>query len=191
LTTAALALGSTVNSAISAAGARDRYTFTLPRAGMLYFDALTNNDNFNWTLTGPTGTVVNTRSFTRSDSFNIDNSVGISVPAGDYALTVAAVGTTTGNYSFRLSAYSSATPLTPGTPVSASLSPANETDLYQFTAAAGDRFFFDVQAYASGAISEWRLIDPYGNVLFTSAFSNAAAADVDVLTLAQPGTYTL
>ncbi len=188
--TAALALGSTVNSSITAAGARDRYTFTLPSAGMLYFDALTNNGNFNWTLTGPTGTVVNARTFTRSDSFNIDNSVGISVPAGDYALTVAAVGTTTGNYSFRMSAYSQATPLTPGTPVSGSLSPANETDLYQFTAAAGDRFFFDMQAY-TGGLSTWRLMDPYGNLLFTSAFSSAAQADVDAMTLAQPGTYTL
>jgi RHS repeat-associated protein len=188
--TAALTLGSTVNSSISATGARDRYTFTLPGAGMLYFDALTNNDNFNWTLTGPTGTVVNARSFTRSDAFNIDNGVGISVPAGDYALTVAAVGTTTGNYSFRLSTYVSATPLTPGTPVSGSLSPANETDLYKFTAAAGDRFFFDMQAY-TGGLSTWRLVDPYGNFLFSSAFSVAAQADVDVLTLAQPGTYTL
>src|SRR5262249_27209610 len=118
------------------------------------------------------------------------NSGLISVPAGDYALTVAAVGTTTGNYSFRLSAYASATPLTPGTPVSANLSPANETDLYQFTAAAGDRFFFDMQAYAGGT-SLSRLIGPSGNVLFTSAFSSAAGADVDVQTLAQAGTYTL
>ena len=91
--TAPLTLGSTVNASIAAAGERDRYTFTLPSAGMLYFDALTNNSNFNWTLTGPAGTVVNGRSFTASDSF--DGNPVLSVPAGDYALTVAAVGTNT------------------------------------------------------------------------------------------------
>ena len=65
--------------------------------------------------------------------------------------------------------------LTPGTPVSGELNPANETDLYRFTAAAGDRFYFDVQARTNGGNSLWRLIDPYGNVLFTTSFANTLA----------------
>ena len=55
------------------------------------------------------------------------------------------LGDQTGAYSFRLWDLAQATPLTPGTPVSGTLSPANETDLYRFTAAAGDRFSFDVR----------------------------------------------
>ena len=83
-----------------------------------------------------------------------------------------------------------ATALTPGTPVSGSLSPANETDLYQFDAAAGDRFYFDVQARSGTSSAWWLLIDPYGNVLFISGF-NTTSGDVDTLTLPRSGRYTL
>src|SRR5947207_8324215 len=55
------------------------------------------------------------------------------------------VGDATGAYQFRLLDLASATALTPGTPVNGTLDPATETDLYRFTAAAGDQFFFDVQ----------------------------------------------
>src|SRR5262249_20742081 len=103
-----------------------------------------------------------------------------------------AAGSSTGNYSLRLSELSSATPLTPGTAVSGGLAPANETDFYRFTASAGDRFFFDVVARTNGGNSDWRLIHPYRNMLFSTGFTGTTtSSDVDVLTLAQPGTYTL
>jgi hypothetical protein len=95
------------------------------------------------------------------------------------------VGSHTGSYSFRLGELSAATTLVPGTPVSGSLDPAIETDLYRFDAAAGERFFFDVQARSGAINATWRLIDPYGNVLFNSGFNNTIASDVDVLTLAR------
>src|SRR5262249_26386824 len=182
-------LGSTVSGAIATAGAQGRYSFTLSSPALLYFDALTNSSNLTWTLTGPAGTAVNARSFVSSDSGGNSNPV-VSVPAGDYTLTTDLPGDQTGTYAFRLWDLAQATPLTPGTPVSGSLSPANETDLYRFTASAGDRFFFDVLARTNPGSSNWRLIDPYGNVLFNTLF-NGANPDVDVLTLTQPGTYTL
>src|SRR5262249_56366487 len=111
-----------------------------------YFDALTNNANLNWTLAGPTGTVVSARPFTSSDGFNFSSTPALNLVAGDYVLTIAGQGTTTGAYSFRLWDLAQATALTPGTPVSSDLSPANETDLYRFAANAGDRFFFATQA---------------------------------------------
>src|SRR5262249_19208664 len=167
-------------------GEQDRYTFSLAVTSLLYFDALTNNSNLTWTLTGLAGTAVSNRRFDQSDGTPL-----ISVPPGDYTLTIDVPGEATGAYSFRLSDLAAATPLTPGTPVSGSLNPANETDLYRFTSAAGDRFFFDVLARTNGGGSAWRLVDPYGNVLFSSLFGSTASSDVDVLTLAQPGTYTL
>ena len=125
--------------------------------------------------------------------------------AGDYTLTVTGGSLLqnnvlgleqgppgeTGPYQFRLSDLAAATALTPGTPVSGSLDPANETDLYRFTAAAGDRFYFDLTARTAPGHSAWRLFDPYGNQLFNKPFNDPTSSDVDALTLAQPGDYTL
>src|SRR5262249_47815404 len=132
VSTSALTLGSTVNSVLATAGKQDRYTFTLPTATQLYFDALTSNFNLNWTLTGPGGTAVANRTFLGSES-DISSNPMIRVPAGDYALTIDLPGDQTGAYAFRLSDVASAAPLTPGTPVSGELNPANETDPYKFT----------------------------------------------------------
>jgi hypothetical protein len=180
------ALGSLVSDSIAAAGEQDRYRFTLPADGLLYFDSQTNNQSLTWTLVGPTGTVVSARNFAASDGGSLVNPV-LNLVAGDYTLTVAASGSATGNYAFRLWDLAQATPLTPGTPVSGDLTPASKTDLYQFNAAAGDRFFFDAQARTGAPGATWRLIDPYGNIVFgTSSFADPSF-DVDVQTLARPG----
>ena len=181
-----LVLGSLVSDAISVAAEQDRYSFSLPAAALLAFDALTPNANIMWSLTGPTGTVVSNRSFTGSDAAN-GNPV-LSLPTGNYVLTVAATGTNTGIYSFRLSDLATATVLTPGTPVTGSFDPANETDLFKFNAQGGDRFYFDSVARTNTGNSRWRLVDPFGNVLFASFFTGG---DVDSMTLAKAGTYSL
>ena len=54
-------------------------------------------------------------------------------------------GEATGAYSFRVSEMSSATVITPGTATSGSLDPANETELFRFTALANERYSFNVQ----------------------------------------------
>ena len=142
-----------------------------------------------WTLTGPTGTVVSNRAFNTSDGSNVLNPV-VNVPAGDYTLTVDGSGDATGAYSFRLSDLAAAIALTPGTPVSGALSPANETDLYRFEVAAGDRLYFDAQARAGAPNARWRLINPFGAVRFSSEFSNAAS-DVGDIILDASGTFAL
>ena len=104
-----LTLGSIVNESIAVTGEQDRYTFTLDSASLLYFDSRTNDSRFQWTLTGPAGTAVSARAFTSSDGFGVVNPLNL--VAGDYTLTVAASGSTTGAYSFRLSDPSAATGL--------------------------------------------------------------------------------
>ena len=105
--------------------------------------------------------------------------------AGNYTLMVDGTVDHTGSYSFRLSDLASATPITPGTPVSGTLNPGNATNLYKFNANAGDLFYFDQQSL-SGGNTYWRLIDPYGQQVWFNSFS-----DVDTQTLAFTGTYTL
>ena len=178
-----LTLGSTVSGTITVPFAEDNYTFTLTGPSLLYFDSLTNNSGLAWTLVGPAGAAVSERSFTNSENSNPI----LNLVAGDYTLTVIGADEATGTYQFRLWDLAQASPLTPGTPVSDQLAPANETDLLSFTASAGDRFFFDAQARSGAAGSRWRLIDPYGNILFNQSLS----ADVDTTTVSQAGAYTL
>src|SRR5207244_2560613 len=101
VTTTPLTLGSTVSGALATPGEQDRYSFTLAGATLLYFDALTNNNNLTWTLTGPAGTAVSSRAFT-TGVFEFDVNPVVGVPAGDYTLTIDLPGDQTGAYAFRL-----------------------------------------------------------------------------------------
>ena len=190
-TTQPLTLGSTVNSSLAAPGEQDRYTVTLASASLLYFDALTNDGNFAWSLSGPVAPVSD-RSFTDSDGFSISVDPVLALPAGSYTLTVSGSGQTTGAYSFRLLDLSQAAPLTTNTTVNGKLSPANSTNLHRFSASAGVSYYFEsyyIPYTLDGSVirPQWRLIDPYGNVLFNTSL----ASDADPLTLAVSGTYTL
>jgi large repetitive protein len=188
--TAALALNATTTGSIAHPGQRDFYTFTLDEGGRYYFDSLTNNSSLNWTLSGPRGVVVSARAFTGSDS--IDGFSLLDLVAGDYVLTVTGNGETTGNYAFRLLAVDAiSTAIETATPVSGVLDPAARTDIYNFTAAAGERFYFDITARAGGGDVYWRLLDPFGRAVFGPASMNSTGSDIDVTTLAFDGTYTL
>src|SRR5262249_26814311 len=138
-----LTLDSVVSQAISVAGERDVYTFTLAQPARLYFDTLTSTSTILWSLAGPAGAAVRNRPFNASDGATLSANPVLALPAGAYALTVAGSGSSTGAYQFRLWDLASAVAITPGTAFSGSLGPANETDLYRFAATAGDRFFFD------------------------------------------------
>jgi DNA polymerase III delta prime subunit len=107
----ALALGATQSEAITVAGQRDVYHFTLDDAKRVYFDFLAANTNYDhyylrWTLSGPQGAVASNRPFRASDSS--DGTSIFDLGPGEYTLTVQApVDTTyaadiTGSYSFRL-----------------------------------------------------------------------------------------
>ena len=70
----------------------------------------------------------------------------LNLPAGDYTLTVDGPGDTTGAYSFRLLDLAAGDGPDARHAGQRQPHPGQQTDLYRFTAAAGDRFFFDVQA---------------------------------------------
>jgi hypothetical protein len=71
--------------------------------------------------------------------------------------------------------------------VNGSLNPANETELYRFTAAAGDRIRLEYISKTQLPNAFWRLANPYGAVVHTASFN----ADSGVLALGSAGIYTL
>jgi hypothetical protein len=182
-----LSLNTTLTEAIDEAGEVDRYTFTLGGTTRIYFDSLTNNSSMLWSLAGPSGALVTSRSFNSSDA--IDGFSTMTLMAGDYTLTIDGNGDAIGTYSFRLLDLTSATPIAFGAPVSGALNPAPETDLYRFDIVGGERLYFDITARTNDGSSRWRLLDPFLNTVFETSFT--INSDVGPLTLTRPGTYTL
>jgi YD repeat-containing protein len=181
-----LALGQIVDSALSAPGEQQNYTFALTNPAQVYFDALTNDGRFAWTLSGPAGTVVSGRPFSGSDGRQSQINPVLSLVGGDYVLTVASPVNATGAYRFRLLDLAQATTLTPGKSVSDVLDPGNSTNAYRFDARASDRIFLDVQASSGAAKAAWRLVSPYGDSQLSASFN-----DVGPQTLPVAGSYTL
>jgi hypothetical protein len=179
-----LVIGDLVNGTIASPGQSQVYTFALPGAATLYFDALTNNADLRWSLSGPTGVLVNNRAFTQTDANNAY--AVLSLTAGEYTLTIDASADNTGGYHFRLFDLAGAPPLTPGVPVSNTLDPANETHAYRFTLGAGADVYFDSIDSTGLGNAYWRCIDPYGRVVLANSFF-----DDGPVTLAAAGIYTL
>jgi len=176
----------TITNQISVPGETDQYGFTLPQDARIVFDSLTNNTNLNWSLTGPTGTLVTDRAFSASDG-TAANSL-LDLKAGDYTVTVKAMGDTTADYTFRLIDLFRAQEIVPGTVVSGQLDPANATNVYRFGATTGDRFYFDFQSLTGGSAT-WRLFDPNGNPIFGPLAMNQAGEGE--YTAGTDGSYTL
>ncbi|MEZ6035824.1 MAG: hypothetical protein R3C17_22215 [Planctomycetaceae bacterium] len=177
----AYTVGATRSSTISAPNEIDRLIFTLGSATDLYLDSLSSAGGITWTLEGPGGIVLSSH-FLEYGDVVLPNMI-----AGNYQIRLEGPGGTTGSYSFRVLNLASATALTPGTAVSGLLAiGGRETDPYNFTANAGDKFYFDSLTTVPGSAG-WRLIDPLGR----DVFNTGLGSDVDTLTLPLTGTYTL
>ena len=182
----ALTLGTVVNGSINTPGQQQSYTFTVSANATVYFDSQLNNGNFVWSLNSPVGPIVDRRAFSGSDAQSIGTPL-VQLASGSYTLTVAANGDNTGSYQFRLFDLSTATPLTLGNLLSATLNPANSTTAYQFAGTKGSKVFYNYLT-ASGADNAYvRLIDPSGNILFATGLRS----DQGPIALPANGTYTL
>ena len=181
-----LAPGATITGDLATAGQVDEYTFTVTQRGNWYFDSLTDSSSIRWSLNGPTGTVVANRTFSTTDSFNQAN-VAFDLVPGDYQIQVSATSGTPGAYGFRMQNLATATAITPGTAFGGDLTPANETDLYQFDVVAGETFYFDVESASDVTNTQYKLIDPFGRRVFTSN----RLSDFGLQQLDFDGTYTL
>ncbi|MEM7312290.1 MAG: LamG-like jellyroll fold domain-containing protein [Planctomycetota bacterium] len=188
----AYALGSLASGDLSTAGQVDSYEFTLTDPTVLYLDTLTNSSSIQLRLRGPRGVEFENQRFDTADSFNKNNALGENVGSpewrpGTYVVEVYASSGAPGAYAFRLSDAKSGTVITPGVSFSGELTTPNQTDIYNFDAQAGDSFFFDVEATSDINSTEFKLIDPFGRLVFISNRLN----DRDVVQVDYDGTYTL
>ena len=152
----------------------------------LVFDSLTPDSQLQWSLQGPQGQVTAPRGLDASDANAQGGNVLMNLQAGSYTLQVDGLGDHVGDYSFRIIDIGSATAITPGQVVKGTLTPANETQAYNFNAVAGQTFYFD--ALSNPASTDWRLIGPDGKTAFGPT---AANTDVENQLLTQTGAYTL
>ncbi|MBN8494737.1 MAG: LamG domain-containing protein, partial [Burkholderiales bacterium] len=165
-------------------GQIDRYRFTLTQPTRIAFDTLLDAYNVvGWTLDGPQGRI-DARILWFSDSS--DRFPVYLLPAGTYTLSLSASGDNTGAYALRLLDLAGALPITPGTPVAGELQPGSQTDLFAFDGSAGQAFYFDTLASASGD-GRLRLLGPQGQLVWEMGLGS----DVDVFTLPADGRYTL
>ncbi|MBM3521553.1 MAG: hypothetical protein FJX57_01235, partial [Alphaproteobacteria bacterium] len=189
----AITLGTKVDGSFDQPNQARRYTFTLTEDKYLYFDTISADANNNlhyyspWTLSGPGVSVSRALYYSDAQEFGGSNPA-IFTKAGTYDLTINGAGFT-GDFSFRILDLSLGKALTVGTPITGSddgvLSPINETDVYLFTATAGDRFFIDATTPTSNY--NIRVLDPgTGQIVYRGTFD-----DVDTFTVSRTGTYRL
>ena len=74
-TTTPLTLGAEVDGAITQVGQQNHYTFTLAESTELYFDSLTSDSGFTWSLVGPAGTGITARGFGGSDGNSVSDPI--------------------------------------------------------------------------------------------------------------------
>ena len=197
----AYAVGNTVSNGVPAAGAgnielpgsADAYTFTGAAGQKIFVDQLSATScSLTWALTGPGGaTVFGSRGICADPGkFTLPT-------AGTYTLNVAATGSATGTYGFRITnvaapqafAYTVGATVSDGVPAAGAgnIELPGSVDTYTFTGAAGQKVFVD-QLAASSCSLTWSLTGP-GDA--TVMDSRGICADPGQITLGAAGTYTL
>ncbi|MHC5541074.1 hypothetical protein ACYOEI_22865, partial [Singulisphaera rosea] len=177
-----LTLGSPISGTVSAGGI-DFYQFTLANPTRLWFDTQTYDSSLSWTLSGLQGPVIGYENFVWDDQV-----IGL-LPAGTYSLQVS--GPAGEAYSFNVLDFASATPISTGSSVTATLTPSNSPAFYSFSGTAGSVIYLNNTAFSTsdpnGYRGNWYLYDSFGTQVFASDLIN----DSGRVTLPTTGTYTL
>src|SRR3546814_6446011 len=97
-----LTIGDRIDSTIAHGGESDRYSFTLDERTRLLLDSFTQTSGINWTLSGPDGTVVSSRSFAQSDGLGLGANPVLDLSAGTWSLPLDGAGDAGDAHAFRL-----------------------------------------------------------------------------------------
>ncbi|WP_107666422.1 Ig-like domain-containing protein [Cyanothece sp. BG0011] len=178
-----LTLGNTVNGTIANAGERIAYTFEGTVGQRLIYDGISGNSNINASLISPSGNEVDFFGTFFNTDVNFDRNPITLIENGTYTLIVDGEGSTTGDFSFRLSNGNSAPTLNFNTTLQGTLEP-NTIRVLRFNGVANQTI--SLENLGSDSRVGFRLIGP-GNQLITSAGSGF---DLEA-TLPGDGTYFL
>ncbi|MHC5537390.1 Ig-like domain-containing protein [Singulisphaera rosea] len=182
--TASLTLGTPVSSSIAIPNQQRIYTFTLASPTRLWFDSQVSSSNLSWSLSTSQWTIISNARFSWDD-----RNLGL-LPAATYTLTVAGNGDVTGDFRFNLVDLAAATPITLGSSVTGSLSPASSSAFYRFSGTAGSSVYVDALSFdtndPSGNRAYWTLLDPYSNLIAVGY----SISDLGRVTLPSTGSYT-
>jgi predicted secreted protein len=172
-------------------GDQDVYSFTATEGQALFFDLLGGGGvGVRWTLSGPTGA----RVFSEAAFFDVGTRV---MPvAGKYTLTWERTGGSNEDYQFKIWSVPAAEAfdvligdsVRSGQPSAGAgrIESPGATDVYAFTAQAGQTVFFDLQEGGT-ARTRWQLKDAEG----VTVFREGMFFDVGAVTLVHGGRYTL
>ena len=138
-TTETIVFGETVTGEIIPAGDDDLYSFTGSVGQRIFYDGLSNDAGSLAYLISPSGQ----RTYLGGTSG--DRAPITLTEAGTYQIQIDNSGDSTGEYSFRILDLASASELTLGEVKTGTLTESNSTDLFTFTAQAGQKFFLDGQ----------------------------------------------
>jgi RHS repeat-associated protein len=155
------------------------FQFTGNAGQRLYFDAL-GGSGLNAELDGPAGTVFNVNPANSSGPYTLPVSA-------TYTLRISNFSAAAGTYNLNLlSATTTLTPLTLGTPVSGTLANPGDQAIYTFNGTAGDHIFYNATATPSGSLNVF-LQSPSQTFLF----SQTAGNQIGPITLPESGAYQL
>ncbi|MCW8988310.1 MAG: LEPR-XLL domain-containing protein, partial [Gammaproteobacteria bacterium] len=175
----------TVAGSIDSPGEQDHFEFTLEATTRVVFDSLTDRNDINWRLSGPTGEITESNFQNTGGSSSLGSA--FELISGKYELTVDGYKDATGDYELRVIDASTASVLTPGTEATATLDSGRKTAVYSFSATTGDKFFYDINN-TSGGNAYWRLIDPYGT---QEIGVTNISSDAEAFTVQRTGVYLL
>ncbi len=175
--TTPLTLNQTVNGNISEPGENDTYTFSGAVGQQLFFDALNTNDpNFTVRLYTPSGRELYSGPLQNDRGPDTINYYGIFpgftfTETGTYRLVIDGNRDATGDYSFRLLDKAAATAIQLDTDIHGNFENNSvKTDLYRFSATAGQYIYFDAQA--GEFPNAWILYGPGGQYVASDYIYN-------------------
>ncbi len=123
-------------------------------------------------MSGPRGTVVSSRDFSNSDATGLSGNLLMDLAAGDYTLIIDGVNDMTAPMASAAGSLAKRRQSDTGHAGVRDLVSGQRDGCISFRCDGRDRYYFDFLGQAGSGWVYWRLLDPFGNVIFdASAFS--------------------
>ncbi|MCR5864424.1 pre-peptidase C-terminal domain-containing protein [Aquincola sp. J276] len=177
-------LPGTLSGLLAVPGQVDTYRLTVDQRRLVVLDTLGEPyGQVKWQLSGTGGL---SRGGWLANTDGHEGHTLLDLQPGVYTLTLRTEGDVRSPYALRLLPLDQAPLLTDAQPVSGELVPGSATQAHAFNAAAGERFYFDLQALALQG-GRLRVLTPHGDLLVDQGLNG----DAGVFEATTAGRYTV